>query len=251
MGPGGILCEDFDAVIAIPLRSVQQQSLEEVMIEHIGREDYQNLINSIGSRCLIILEGLDEMAVDRQQSDRLFVCLVKENTLLEDAIFLITSRPSACKELNAGRSIEILGFGKEEIKRFVKESFPNDEISVDEFMKELDKYPQLYSFYVPMNLVMIVEIFHQHDSKLPSTLTDLYCQFIGMILKKYTLPSKTKSETGLSAVTVDKRTMEILSEMLPCISESSKETIGTSLFLSRLAYYGCCECSDGRGSGPR
>ena len=85
------MTEIFDAVILIPLKSVQQKSLEEVMMEHVGEENYQKLRKSTGSRCLIILEGLDEMAVDRQQNDEFFVRLVKEHTFLEDAVILITS----------------------------------------------------------------------------------------------------------------------------------------------------------------
>ena len=34
----GFLSEDFDAVVLIPLRCVQQRSLEEVMIEYLRRE---------------------------------------------------------------------------------------------------------------------------------------------------------------------------------------------------------------------
>ena len=62
----GFLSEDFDAVVLIPMRCVQQRSLEEVIIEYIEEEQ---LKKSAGSRCLIVLEGLDEMAVDHQKSD--------------------------------------------------------------------------------------------------------------------------------------------------------------------------------------
>ena len=57
--------EDFDAMILITLRSTQQRSLEEVTMEHIGEENYQQMKKSAGSKCLIILEGLDEISVDR------------------------------------------------------------------------------------------------------------------------------------------------------------------------------------------
>ena len=38
-------------------------------MEYVGEEDYPKLKESAGSRCLLILEGLDEMAVNRQQHD--------------------------------------------------------------------------------------------------------------------------------------------------------------------------------------
>ena len=51
------LSDDFDTVLLIPMRCVQQRSLEQVMIEFIGEEAYQQLKKSAGNRCLIILEG--------------------------------------------------------------------------------------------------------------------------------------------------------------------------------------------------
>ena len=58
------LHEDFDIVILIKLRTVQERSLEDVMIEQIKQEAYQELIKKSGVKCLIILEGLDEMATE-------------------------------------------------------------------------------------------------------------------------------------------------------------------------------------------
>ena len=117
------LHEDFDIVILIKLRTVQQRSLEEVMIEQIREEAYQELIKKSGVKCLIILEGLDEMATERLQSDPLWLGMINLLVFLE-AVILITTRPYACQELIANRRIAILGFGEEEIKSFVEKSFP-------------------------------------------------------------------------------------------------------------------------------
>ena len=61
----GFLADEFDAVILIPLRSVQRRSLEKVLMQHVGEEDYPKLKKSAGNRCLLILEGFDEMLVVR------------------------------------------------------------------------------------------------------------------------------------------------------------------------------------------
>lgn len=87
----GFLAEDFDAVILIPLRSVQQKSCEEVIVEHIGEDNYEQLKNSAGRRCLIILEGFDEMAFSRRQSDPFLIRLINHCTILEEATIIITS----------------------------------------------------------------------------------------------------------------------------------------------------------------
>ena len=112
----GFLAEDFDAVILISLRSVQQNSLKDVVKKQMGKESYQQMKKLGGSRCLIILEGLDEMSVDHRQNDPFLIRLIKDCNKLEKAIIIITSRPHACEEIDAGRKIEIVGFGKDKIR---------------------------------------------------------------------------------------------------------------------------------------
>ena len=235
----GFLAEDFDAVVLIPLRSVQQRSLEEVIVKHIGEENYQQMKKSAGSRCLIILEGFDELAIDRRQSDPFLLCLIKECTVLEEATILITSRPHACEEIDAGRRIEVVGFGNDEIREFVEKSFPQDVQSVQEFLWQLDEYPQLHSLcYIPMNLVMIVDIFQCSEKKLPSTLTELYQVFIVMTLKRQVKKENvTKKPAVCSSVAV--RAADSVEETL-CVMLRGipKETVGIVLCLSRLAYRG-------------
>ena len=239
MGEGWILAEDFDAVVLIPLRSVQQRSLEEVIVEHIGVENYQQMKKSAGSRCLIILEGFDELAIDRRQSDPFLLHLIKECTVLEEATILITSRPHACEEIDAGRRVEVVGFGNDEIREFVENYFPQDVQSVQEFLRQLDEYPQLHSLcYIPMNLVMIVDIFQCSEKKLPSTLTELYQVFIVMTLKRQVKKENvTKKPAVCSSVAV--RAADSVEETLcVMIRGIPKETVGVVLCLSRLAYRG-------------
>ena len=235
----GFLAEDFNAVVLIPLRSVQQRSLKDVTKKEIGKENYQQIKKSAGSRCLIILEGLDEMAVDRRQSDPFLIRLIKECNKLEKATILITSRPHACEEIDAGRRVEVVGFGNDEIREFVENCFPQDVQSVEEFLRQLDEYPQLHSLcYIPMNLVMIVDIFQCSEKKLPSTLTELYQMFIVMTLKRQVKKENvTKKPAVCSGVAVRAADSieETLCEMLGGIP---KQTIGTVLCLSKLAYQG-------------
>ena len=235
----GFLAEDFDVVVLIPLRSVQQRSLKDVTKKEIGKENYQEIKKSAGSRCLIILEGLDEMAVDRRQSDPFLIRLIKECNKLEKATILITSRPHACEEIDANRRIEVVGFGNEEIKEFVEKCFPNDVQLIEEFLRQLDKYPQLHSLcYIPMNLVMIVDIFQCNEKKLPSTLTELYQVFVVMTLKRQVKKENvTKKPAVCSSVAV--RAADSVEETL-CVMLKGipKETVGIVLCLSRLAYRG-------------
>ena len=247
----GYLAEDFDAIVLIPLRSVQQRSIKDAIKEETGKNNYQQLKKSAGSRCLIILEGFDELAISCRQNDPFLISLIKKCNKLEEATILITSRPHACEEIAAGRIVEVVGFGNDEIKAFAEQSFPNDIQSVEEFLRQLDEYPQLHSLcYIPMNLVMLVDIFHCNEKKLPSTLTELYQLFIVMSMKRQMKKENiAKKPVGCSSVVV--KVEETLCVMLRSIP---KETVGIVLCLSRLAYRGffdwCChrESEDEYGS---
>ena len=232
----GYLAEDFDAVVLILLRSVQQRSIKDVIKEEIGKSNYQQLKKSAGSRCLIILEGFDELAVSCRQNDPFLIRLIKKCNKLEEATILITSRPHACEEIDAGRIIEVVGFGNHEIKAFAEKSFPND---IEEFLRQLNEYPQLHSLcYIPMNLVMLVDIFHCSEKKLPSTLTELYQLFIVMnVRRQFKKENIAKKPAGFISVPV--RAADSVEETL-CVMFRGipKETVGMVLCLSRLAYRG-------------
>ena len=237
----GFLAKDFDAIILITLRSVQQRSLKDVIKKEIGKENYQQMKKSVGSRCLIILEGLDEMSVDRRQNDPFLVRLIKDCNKLEEAIVIITSRPHACEGIDAGRRIEIIGFGKDEIREFVEKSFPKEPQCVEEFLWQLDEYPQLHSLcYVPLHLLMVVDIFHYSEKRLPSTLTELYQLFIVMTLKRQVKKENVAKKPSCSSVAVTAAAAVDSVEESLCVMLRGipKETVGIVLCLSRLAYRG-------------
>ena len=227
----GFLSEDFDTVALIPMRCVQQRPLQEVMIKYLRREVYEQMESIAGSRCLIILEGLDEMESKRQKSDQFFIDLVKECTVLEEATVMITSRPHACDKLDADRCVEVIGFGGNEVKEFINKSFPNDEHSVSKLLKQLNDYPHLKSLsYVPLNLLMLVDIFQcQQNKELPSTLTKLYKLFIVMILQREIV----KEDKKCSGVSPTAANSEDLKRMLPGIPINA---IGTVFLLCRLSF---------------
>ena len=109
------------------LRSIQQQSTEQVFEKLIGKEAFQELKTTLGRKCLIILEGLDEITIEHQQTDDFLTKLINSE-LLQYSKVVVTSRPHSCQELmkKANKIIEILGFGDKEIAEFVQDSFSID-----------------------------------------------------------------------------------------------------------------------------
>ena len=227
----GFLSEDFDAVVLLPMRCVQQRSLEKVMKEYVGEESYQQLRKSAGSRCLIILEGLDEM---HQKDDKFFTRLIKGNVMWH-ATIMITSRPHACDKLNANRRVEVIGFGPDEIKEFIDGSFtPNDEQS-GKLSKQLNDYPHLKNLcYFPLNLIMIVDIFQcSKDKKLPSKLTELYRLFIDNILQRES--GRKDKKCVCSGASLTAANCEILMKILPGIPKNAIEML---FLLCKLSFHG-------------
>ncbi|XP_065906562.1 NACHT, LRR and PYD domains-containing protein 12-like isoform X2 [Dysidea avara] len=226
----GFLSDRFNLVILIPLRTVQQQSLEEAMMEHIGKHTYHQLKEQLGRKCLLILEGFDEMAAERRQHDPILLAMIREETMVEVTI-LKTSRPHACQGLNANRTIEVVGFSEEKIKEYVKNVFPNDTQAVNLFIQKLETFPHISALcYVPLSLKMILEIFQYKEKSLPSTLTELYHLFIVMTLQREQ-KKKIEKQPVSSAAANDAE--KILHQILPDVPEEALHTI---MLLSKLAY---------------
>ena len=158
---GSFLSDDYDLVILIQLRTIQERSLQEAMVEVVGSEAayYELLTKSHGERCLIILEGLDEISVDWQQNDTWFCQLVKNTGFLSYANVLVTSRPHACVDLYKDikgytRTIEIVGFNKPQIKEYAELYFHNTN-TAEKFVEQMNDDPHISSLcYVPLCLNM-------------------------------------------------------------------------------------------------
>ena len=218
------------------LRSIQQESTEQAFEELIGKEAFQELKKSRGTKCLIILEGLDEITLKHQQSDEFLTKLI-HSKLLQYSTIVVTSRSHACQELmkKANKIIEVLGFGNKEIAEFVEDLFASDITpSCEVFLQQLEEHPQLYSLcHVPISLAMIIDIFKETKS-LPSTLTELYYRFITMMLVRESEKTQEKNQVSLTVPTTQ-NTEDILHQVLPDIL---KEKLGNILLLSNLAFHG-------------
>ena len=232
----GILSKSFCIVIMLLLRSIQKQSTEQVFVKLIGEEAFQELKKSQGRKCLIILEGLDEITLERQQSDEFLTELI-HSRLLQYSTIVVTSRPHACQQLmkKANKVIEILGFGDQEMKEFVEDSFAQDITQSNEvFLRQLEENPQLYSLcHVPISLAMIIDIFKETKT-LPSTLTELYYRFITMILYRESQKMQNHNQVS-STVSMSQNDEDILHQALPDVP---KEKLGNILLLSKLALHG-------------
>ena len=155
------------------------------MIEAIGSEAaYDKLLTKChGKRCLIVLDGLDEISDHWQNHDTMFCQLVKGTVMLSHANILLTSRPHACMHLfedikHYSRTIEIVGFDKPQIKEYAELYFKNSN-TAEKFMEQVNNNPYISNLcYVPLSLNMVLECFKYNNETIHSTFTELYQSFI-------------------------------------------------------------------------
>ena len=244
------LSNDYDLVILIRLRAVEESSLQQVMIDAVGSEAaYDELLTkSHGNRCLIILEGLDEISAHWRQNDTMFCQLIKTTTFLSHANILVTSRPHACIQLhghikNHTRKIEIVGFDKPQIKEYAELYFHNSN-TAEKFMLQINNNPHISSLcYVPLCLNMVLECFKYNNETLHTTLTELYQSFI---ISKVDEHIHFKKHTSLGTVLEsDEQFIEKLVNVLSDVPDVlSKEALETMFLLSKLAYKSYFEWSE-------
>ena len=244
------LSNDYDLVILIQLRAVQERTLQQVMIDAVGSEAaYDELLTkSHGNRCLIILEGLDEISAHWRQNDTMFCQLAKTTTFLSYANILVTSRPHACIDLHRDikdytRTIEIVGFDKPQIKEYA-ESFFHNSNTAEKFMLQIKNDSHISSLcYVPLCLNMVLECFKCNNETLHTTLTELYQSFIISKVDEHICLKK-----HVSLGTVSENNKQCIEKLVNVLSDVpnvlSKEALETLFLLSKLAYKSYFEWSE-------
>ena len=247
------LSNDYDLVIMIQLRTIQERTLQQAMIEAVGSKAAfdELLIKSHGERCLIILEGLDEISTHWQQNDKMFCKLLKNTLFLSHANILVTSRPHAYIHLykdikNYVKTIEIVGFDKPQIKERAKMYFQNSN-TVEKFMEQVNNDPYISSLcYVPLCLNMVLECFKDNDETLHTTLTELYQSFIISKVDEH-IHFKQVMSLGTVLKSDEQYFISLAAALSNIPNVLSKRELETLFLLSKLAYKSYFEWYEDKG----
>ena len=192
----GNLINHYILVILLSLRDVYYIDSIDKMVEctMTTGDGIPGVVRDItcieGKNILILLEGWDELPVDMQQKS-FFVDIISGKALKNVSV-LITTRPSSIGSIEKRfitRNVAILGFSEDQIEQYVDQCFvdsshgPKDTLK-SRFMVQLQSNPVLKSLaYVPVNLSILVYVFKKYESELPSTLTELYHQYVLLKLR--------------------------------------------------------------------
>ena len=160
--------------------------------EESSRQVVKEVVARDGKNTLILLEGIDELPASCLTEGTLVSNLLQGLSLPEVTI-LVTTRPWALqmlKEICADQislEVEILGFAKKDIQRYIINVFP--EVEKAEFLEYIHLHPQLESMmHVPLNAAFVVQIYKEFkcsQQAIPQTLTQLYTALVNGLLLRY------------------------------------------------------------------
>jgi len=170
-------------------------NLEESIIEYFKKDwnvnlliDSKKIIDE--SRCVIFVDALDELPQKEQKQ----AALKTINEFYEkhpEIKIICSSRPSDylfynCKNLGF-KYLELSPIDKRQIATFLNSYFSDNIVKSQKLLKSLrdsgilEKLPK-----TPMTIALITILFDEKEVEIPATITDLYRQFVDLLLGKYT-----------------------------------------------------------------
>ena len=213
------IAQQYRLVLLLRLRDERiskAQNLRDLLYHpegSVGDAVKEELIATFGDKCLIILEGFDELPDSCRTESSILLQLIN-GQLLPKATILVTSRPWAASALldtwdhRIFQHIEILGFTEHHIEEYVRSVFEDEDESENGMSKEKDiekemkkgkniedimtyitTYPQIKAcMYIPLNSAIVVSVYQESKAGrciLPKTLTELYYALTQTLLLRY------------------------------------------------------------------
>ena len=211
------LLDEFSLVLYIPLRVPLVRVAESVddLLQYFGdnctHADVQHIKQDLGKKVLFVLDGWDELRPSCRDSDMFFPKLIR-GELLPECSVLVTSRPGATAGIrrHANRQIEILGFTEQQVKEYIRSYYSSTthcgKSVAEKLIEDLEQYPNVSNTcYIAINLTIVCYVYMVSEYQLPSTLSDVYKEFIFHAIKRHFMRlSEDKNDPKLSGVnTVD------------------------------------------------
>eukprot|EP00731_Ephydatia_muelleri_P004527 Em0002g703a len=207
------ILQHFQLVIVLRLRDERVQKAHTIseLFYHPDPDIQQSvskwMARTLGKDVLLILDGYDELSSELQTGDlSIFARIIKGEELLRLTI-LVTSRPSAnrnlyqllCSIQAKCQYIEIVGFGEKEIREYIELAFEHNLQLKDGFNLYIEHCPHILSMmYVPINCAIVVELFKERKGKPPQTLTEVYTALTNTLLERNEKKTSQTTPVGLT-----------------------------------------------------
>ena len=227
--------KQYELVVLVRLREKKAQEARclEDLLPCNAATDMKELLDVIGEGegMLIVCDGFDELPCEQRQEGSVYIDLIK-GRLLSEAIIIVTSRPSVSADLwslcqhNIHRHLEVIGFNKENIKRFAESVFSGD-ILVD-FLSYITSNPPLHGMmYIPLNAVIVALIYqdsYETGTLYPTTMTQLFDALTRALIRRHLVstcqvPSKYCMPPSLQCIEDIKKLPPLVAEQLLVLAE--------------------------------
>ena len=162
--------------------------------DHLALEiicDYAEKHHGLGY--CFILDGLDEY---QPHDNETFIFKLINKHQLPKAVVIVSSRPAAVAMYRkiATKEIEVLGFFKKEIEKYILSYRFSSKSSNSNLIRYLNQHPNVHHMcYLPIQSAMICFLFEVHDG-LPSTETKIYKEFTKHAILRTLYRYKSSSE---------------------------------------------------------
>ena len=206
----GKIFTKFDCVLLLPLREQLVSTATTLpqlfkllhSSERIRTSVIEELEEREGEGVLIIADGWDELDQENRSDSSFLYTFLFGNIFPFLSVFL-TSRPSASAPLHSrstvDRLVEVVGFNEENIQQYIKSEFGKCPEKASSLIEQLENNPVIQSVCsVPLNCAIICHLWHTFESKLPTTLTELYTHIVLNVIFRNL--KKTNPVTSLIAL---------------------------------------------------
>ena len=221
---GELKHKQYDLVLYCPLRNIniaQANKLEQLLNYNYQCQNVSMvtewLERSHGKGLLIIFDGWDELSTQLRQSSLPTEIICKQ--LLHKCSVIVTSRSYASSSLleitSVNKHVAIMGFLEEEINTVIKGTLENNPQIAQELIDELKIRNDVQSLcYVPL-ICSIVILVYRKSGNLPTTLTQLYENFILQTIKRHIKIKGTHQ--------IEPRRLYSIDQLPPILATSFKE----------------------------
>ena len=187
----GQFFEQYELVILIPLRQAEYRNareLKELFRNCHDQKVIDYIISASGENVVFIFDGYDELTYEQREETSIFLKVIRGDVLPNCAV-VVTSRPYASSSLHQmksiNRHIEVLGFKTEQIYTCVRQNLEDKDIA-SKLIGQLKEREDIASLcYIPLNCVIMIYIYRKSKTQaLPTTMTELFCQFVCESVKR-------------------------------------------------------------------
>ena len=232
----------FELVVLVRLREKKAQEARclDDLLPCDATTNIKELLAAIGigDDMLIVCDGFDELPREQRQEGSVYIDLLK-GRLLAEATIIVTSRPSVSAELwslcqhNIDRHLEVIGFTREDIKRFAESVFSGDILAG--FLSYITSNPPIYGMmYIPLNAVFVALIYqdsYDTDMPFPTTMTQLFDALTRGLIRRHLVSTHRVSSEYCMPPSLQRT--EDISKLPPVVAQQL-------LQLAKVAYESLC-----------